>query len=68
MQITGPMNENEASKKGEPKATPPPPYNDKLDPDNATSPLDIEEREREGEKKFYPEGGPEDPPVYHKKR
>lgn len=52
----------------EPKATPPPPYNSELDPDNATSPLDLEEREREGEEKFYPEGGPEDPPVDHERK
>lgn len=41
----------------------PPPYNDELDPDNATSPLDFEERQELGRELFYPEGGPEDPPV-----
>ena len=41
----------------------PPPYNRDLDPDNATSPLDFDERLKEGERKFYPEGGPEEPPV-----
>lgn len=40
---------------------PPPPYNTKLDPDNAASPLPVEEREEEGRRLFYPEGGPEDP-------
>lgn len=62
------MEKNESSKMKEPKATPPPPYNSELDPDNATSPLDLEEREREGEEKFYPEGGPEDPPVDHERK
>lgn len=42
---------------------PPPPYNEKLDPDNATSPLEFEERLEEGREHFFPEGGPEDPPV-----
>jgi hypothetical protein len=43
--------------------SPPPPYNTKLDPDNATSPLPFEERLEEGREHFFPEGGPEDPPV-----
>ena len=34
-------------------------FNDELDPDNATSPLDFDERRREGERNFYPEGDPE---------
>lgn len=43
--------------------SPAPPYNLKLDPDNATSPLDFEERLEEGRERFFPEGGPEEPPV-----
>ncbi|MDQ8185399.1 hypothetical protein [Pelagicoccus sp. SDUM812002] len=50
----------EVSENGE---SPPPPYNLKLDPDNATSPLKFEERLEEGREHFFPEGGPEDPPV-----
>ncbi len=41
----------------------PPPYNTKLDPDNATSALEFDERLEEGRALFFPEGGPEDPPV-----
>lgn len=40
-----------------------PPFQQYLDPDNAPSPLPFDKRKLDGEKKFYPEGGPEDPPV-----
>lgn len=43
--------------------SPPPPYNLNLDPDNATSPLPPKERRALGREHFFPEGGPEDPPV-----
>lgn len=42
---------------------PPPPFNADLDPDNVTSPLNFAKRVKEGREHFYPEGGPEDPPV-----
>lgn len=53
-------NDTEAAEGCEPS---PPPYNTKLDPDNATSPLAFDERREEGRELFFPEGGPEDPPV-----
>lgn len=34
-------------------------FNGELDPDNAVSPLSFEERQRIGERYFYPEGDPE---------
>lgn len=59
-----PMNETEITESAEVgNEPPPPPFNDKLDPDNVTSPLEYDERVEEGRELFYPEGGPEDPPV-----
>ncbi|MBD5777999.1 hypothetical protein IEN85_00635 [Pelagicoccus sp. NFK12] len=48
---------------GQGSESPPPPYNTNLDPDNATSPLEFDERIEEGKVHFFPEGGPEEPPV-----